>query len=152
MRSTCCSSGTWIEGLAANFTALYPSITVTPVYVDYPAFEGEVLSDIDGDNNYHAYLVPTMADKLGSLAEHLLDMSDFMVDNVNDVDWHTIGRFFPISRVALRRKGALAPRIWRTHGADLPPRHLCSVWSCCAKDTAGVCGAVSPAQWDGSER
>ena len=88
--------GQWIEGKAMEFNVKYPSITVVPIR----ASEEKALADAAaGSNTYDAYVMDTDL-LIGTLADHFLDMSNFIVDNLNEIRWNTIGRFFR-SHVAL---------------------------------------------------
>ena len=77
-----------------EFNELHPSITVVPTLVLEETFVADALGDIvSGSNSFDAYM--TNLDMfVGALEDNLLDMSNVTVDNVNDIRWHTIGRFF----------------------------------------------------------
>ena len=49
-----------------------------------------------GTNVYHGYVIPYMNVYGGTslLAHRLMDLSTLTVDNVNDIAWHTVGRFY----------------------------------------------------------
>ena len=87
----------WYERKAAEFKSLYPSISVTLKHVSLDDMVNEAQTDLEqGTNFYHAYLIPhlNIHGGLSLLSERLMDMSSFMVANVNNISWLSIGRFF----------------------------------------------------------
>ena len=87
----------WYDSKTAEFNALFPAISVELSHVPYEDMVTQAEEDVQhGTNQYHAYLVPFMNTNGGTsrLAEDLMDMSVFTVDNVNNIQWNTIGQFF----------------------------------------------------------
>ena len=87
----------WYDRKTAEFNALYPAISVTLSHVEWDGMVAEALLDLDqGTNLYHAHVVPYLNFYGGTsrLSDRLMDMSEFTVDNVNNIEWSTIGRFF----------------------------------------------------------
>ena len=87
----------WFERKTIEFNHLHPSISVTPIYLNYWEMLSEAQQDVESRmNRFHAYVIPYMNTRgaTSTLADHLMDMSTFTVDNVNDIGWHTIGRYF----------------------------------------------------------
>ena len=80
-----------------EFNGLFPAITVTPIDVPYKEMLNEAEEDLEsGRNIFDAYIIPYMNLYGGTsrLADRLMDLSTFTVDNVNEVAWHTIERYF----------------------------------------------------------
>lgn len=87
----------WVDRKIIEFNELYPAICVTQVHVTREEMVSQVLQDVaSGTNRIHAYLMPFMNvhGATSMLADRLMDLSTFTVDNVNDIAWQTIGRFF----------------------------------------------------------
>ena len=80
-----------------EFNDLHLGIFVVPIHVKYEDMVSEALQDLEsGVERYHAYAMPHMNVHGGTslMVDGLMDLSTFMVDNVNDIAWQTIGRFF----------------------------------------------------------
>ena len=87
----------WLDSMITEFNRLYPAISVTPHYVIFDNMVTEALRDLDtGTNMYHGYVIPGMNVFGGTsvLVDRLMDLSTFTVDNVNGIEWQTIGRFY----------------------------------------------------------
>ena len=87
----------WYEGKTAEFNALYPAISVTLSHVQQEDMVTEALLDLErGTNLYDAYVIPSLNSNGGTsrLSNRLMDLSEFTVDNVNNIEWQTIGRSF----------------------------------------------------------
>ena len=80
-----------------EFNDLCPRIFVVPIHVMYEDMVSEALQDLEsGMNRFHAYVMPYMNLHGGTslMADGLMYLSTFTVDNVKDIAWQTIGRFF----------------------------------------------------------
>ena len=87
----------WVDRKTTEFNRVYPVISVTLHYVRDDKMVTEALQDLEtGTNTHHGYVIPGMNVWGGTsvLADRLMDLSTFTVDNVNDVAWQTIGRFY----------------------------------------------------------
>ena len=87
----------WLARKTIEFSGLFPAITVTPIDVPYQEMVSEAEEDVEsGRNTFDAYIIPYMNLHGGTsrLADRLMDLSTFTVANVNDIAWHTIGRYF----------------------------------------------------------
>ena len=87
----------WVERKITEFNIFFPAIFVTVVHVEREAMVNEALQDLESRaNRFDAYVMPTMNahGATSILADHLMDLSTFTVDNVNDIAWQTIGRYF----------------------------------------------------------
>ena len=87
----------WVDRKTTEFNRVYPAISVTPHYVSVDNMVAEALQDLEtGTNMYHGYVIPAMNVYGGTsvLADRLMDLSTLTVDNVNDIAWQTIGRFY----------------------------------------------------------
>ena len=91
------STQQWYDSKTAEFNALFPAISVELSHVPYEDMVTQAEEDVQhGTNQYHAYLVPLLNNNGGTsrLSDGLTDMSVFIVDNVNNIQWNTIGQFF----------------------------------------------------------
>ena len=87
----------WFDSKTVEFNALYPAISVELSHVQYEDMVSQAQVDLEkGTNLYEAYIIPFMNGNGGTarLSDRLMDMSVFTVDNVNNIQWHTIGRYF----------------------------------------------------------
>ena len=87
----------WVDRKTTEFNRVYPAISVTLKYVNDDSMVTEALQDLEiGTNMYHGYVIPSMNVHGGAsvLADRLMDLSTFTVDNVNEIAWQTIGRFY----------------------------------------------------------
>ena len=94
------SNGVWYYGGQEWYerkTGTLPGISVSLVHVAHDAMVVEALSDLEKETNkHHACIIPGLNANGGIslLADRLMDMFTFTVENVNDISWQTIGRFF----------------------------------------------------------
>ena len=87
----------WLVRKTIEFNGFFPAITVTPIDVPFQEMLNEAEEDLEsGRNTFDAYIIPLMNVQGGTsrLADRLMDLSTFTVANVNDIAWHTIGRYF----------------------------------------------------------
>ena len=87
----------WLARKTIEFNGLFPAITVPPIDVPVQEMVNEAEEDLEsGRNTFDAYIIPYMNIHGGTsrLADRLMDLSTFTVANVNDIAWHTIGRYF----------------------------------------------------------
>ena len=91
------ASREWISRKITEFNDLYPAISCTATYVNDAQIVTEALQDLEsGASIHHGNIIQGLNVYGGTslLAHRLMDLSTFTVDNVNDIEWHTIGRMY----------------------------------------------------------
>ena len=99
----------WIVAKADDFMSLHPSVSIAIVPVSWGDLADEALNDVsDGVNFYSAYVM-MVVQKIGQLAQYLLDLTDLIVDNNGDINWNEIGSFYRSYQALYQRKIYVLP-------------------------------------------
>ena len=143
----------WVDRKTTEFNRLFPAISVTLKYVKDDNLVTDSLQDLEMETNmYHGYVIHGMNLWCGTsvLADRLMDLSTFTVDNVNDIAWQSIGRFYRAHSSLYEGKVLTLPLAGDF--VSLPRRCLCIAREDAAAHAGGVRPHVSGSQWHRPER
>ena len=145
----------WYDSKTAEFNTLFPAISVELSHVPHEEMVTLAEEDLQhGTNQYHGYLVPLLNFFGGTsrLSDGLMDMSAFTVNNVNNIQWNTIGQFFR-SHSALYEGKVLTLPLSGDFVSLYYRRDLFEAYRADgAADPGGVCRGFAGVQQHGSQR